>query len=165
MNPLRLTHPGKRPTHGTSGQRPVGGRPIPTSYCNRINGMMPGLQPLRCFDGPFPGAVPQTGMVRTFGAGERELHQWPRFRIRRIVRTVGAGEGEPVIRRWRRGKGVCGSVFYGSHLWCWGKGTPPVAPFSDTSYCAHGWCWGRGTGNPQMVEIIADGERVCAGVC
>ena len=33
--------------------------------------MMPGFQPLRCFDGPFPGAVPQAGMVRTFGAGER----------------------------------------------------------------------------------------------
>ena len=41
-------------------------------------------------------------MVRTFGAGERELRQWPRFRIRRIVRTVGAGEGERVIRRWWR---------------------------------------------------------------
>ena len=52
-----------------------GGRPIRTSYCNRINGMMPGFQPLRCFDGPFPGAVPQAGMVRTFGAGEGG--RWP----------------------------------------------------------------------------------------
>ena len=37
--------------------------------------MMPGFQPLRCFDGPFPGAVPQAGMVRTFGAGEGG--RWP----------------------------------------------------------------------------------------
>ena len=30
--------------------------------------MMPGLQPLRGFNARFPGAVPQAGMVRTFGA-------------------------------------------------------------------------------------------------
>ncbi len=34
--------------------------------------MMPGLQPLGCFNGPFPGVLPQAGMVRTVGAGEGE---------------------------------------------------------------------------------------------
>ena len=31
-----------------------------------------GLQPLGCFNVPFPGAVPQSGIVRTVGAGEGE---------------------------------------------------------------------------------------------
>ncbi len=35
-----------------------------------------GLQPLGCFNGPFPGAVPQAGMVRTFGAGEEGNREW-----------------------------------------------------------------------------------------
>ena len=49
-----------------------------------------GLQPLRCFNAPFPGAVPQAGMVRTVGAGEggelrmeADEHEW------------GGARGEP----------------------------------------------------------------------
>ena len=52
--------------------------------------MITGLQPLNRFNVLFPGAVPQAGIVRTFGAGE----------------------GERVVRRWRRwpqmGEGVVG---------------------------------------------------------
>ena len=35
-----------------------------------------GLQPLKGFNVPFPGAVPQSGIVRTVGAGEGENREW-----------------------------------------------------------------------------------------
>ena len=39
--------------------------------------MITGLQPLNRFNVPFPGAVPQSGIVRTFGAGEGgENREW-----------------------------------------------------------------------------------------
>ena len=38
--------------------------------------MITGLQPLNRFNVPFPGAVPQSGIVRTFGAGEGGDREW-----------------------------------------------------------------------------------------
>ena len=35
-----------------------------------------GLQPLKGFNVPFPGAVPQSGIVRTVGAGEGGGREW-----------------------------------------------------------------------------------------
>ena len=56
---------------------------------------MPGLQPLDRFNVPFPGAVPQSGMVRTCGAGDGRRRVWVdeyRF-LRGLLKIPRGGEG------------------------------------------------------------------------
>ena len=57
-----------------------------------------GLQPLEGFNVAIPGAVPQAGMDRTFGAGEGENRESTPMDAKGDGR-MGLGR---VIRRWRR---------------------------------------------------------------
>ena len=67
-----------------------------------------GLQPLGCFNGPFPGVVAQDGIVRTFGAGEGENCEWMQMDAKGEGK-MGDGNGlsadDADYRRWGEGDG------------------------------------------------------------
>ena len=67
-----------------------------------------GLQPLKGFNVPFPGAVPQSGIVRTVGAGEGGGREWRPIDAKGGGRR-GQGNGlsadDADYRRWVEGNG------------------------------------------------------------
>ncbi len=87
--------------------------------------MMPGLQPLDRFNARFPGAVPQAGMVRTFGAGEGPTARFVQGPTTRFVRGPTA---RPHPSLWHRHSNWASE---------WMEGCKPG--FMSGIRCGNGW--------------------------